>query len=84
MQRVSDIYKPPPELTLGKRMKDRVPEMDQTRQRAEVEEILRRFHKQPGVICRRSRHGEDLRCAGNRIYRRDKQPPWPGRRNGAR
>lgn len=50
MPRVSDIYNPPAELVLGTRIKDRVPQMDQTRQRVEVEEILRRFRSQPGVI----------------------------------
>jgi SNF2 family DNA or RNA helicase len=38
------------ELTLGSRFNARVPEADQKRQRAEVEEILRRLHTQPGVI----------------------------------
>jgi len=50
MPGVSDIFNPPIELVLGTRMKDRVPEMDQTRQRLEVEEILRRFRNRPGVI----------------------------------
>jgi len=50
MPGVSDIYKTPPELVLGTRITDRVPQMDQVRQRAEVDEILRRFQAQPGVI----------------------------------
>src|SRR5215469_17799460 len=50
MPGVSDIYKAPNELVLGKRIGDRVPQLDQTRQRAEVDEILRRFKTQPGVI----------------------------------
>lgn len=50
MPRISDIYSPPPELVLGTRLNARVPEADQQRQRAEVEELLRRLHNQPGVI----------------------------------
>ena len=50
MQTVSDIYSPPQELVLGTRLKARVPEADQKRQRAEVEEILRRLQRQPGVV----------------------------------
>lgn len=50
MPSVSAIYKAPPELVLGTRMTNRVPQMDQVRQRAEVDEILRRFQGQPGVI----------------------------------
>ena len=50
MPRVSDIYHSPTELVLGTRINDRVPQMDQTRQRVEVDEILRRFRNQPGVI----------------------------------
>ena len=50
MPRMSDIYRPPPELVLGTRLNARVPEADQKRQRAEVEEILRRLRNQPGVI----------------------------------
>lgn len=40
----------PGELTLGTRLNARVPEADQIRQRAEVEEILSRLQAQPGVI----------------------------------
>jgi hypothetical protein len=47
---MSDIYRPPSELVLGTRLNARVPEADQKRQRAEVEEILRRLRNQPGVI----------------------------------
>ena len=50
MPRMSEIYSPPPELMLGIRLNTRVPEADQKRQRAEVEEILRRLRNQPGVI----------------------------------
>ena len=46
----SDSYRIPPELVLGIRMKDRVPAADQERQRAEVNAILARFRRQPGVI----------------------------------
>jgi len=47
---MSNIDHPPPELVLGTRLNSRVPEADQQRQRAEVEEILRRLCGQPGVI----------------------------------
>jgi hypothetical protein len=47
---MSNIDHPPPELVLGTRLNSRVPEADQKRQRAEVEEILRRLCGQPGVI----------------------------------
>lgn len=40
----------PDELVLGTRITGNVPEADQVRQRREVEEILRRFERQPGVI----------------------------------
>jgi SNF2 family DNA or RNA helicase len=50
MPRISDICDPPPELVLGTRLNGRVPEIDQTRQRAEVVEILRRLRDQPGVV----------------------------------
>ncbi len=46
----SDQYSAPPELVLGTRMNDRVPEADQTRQRLEVDAILARLREQPGVI----------------------------------
>lgn len=44
------IYIPSPQLVLGSRVAARVPESDQQRQRAEVDEILRRLRSQPGVI----------------------------------
>jgi ERCC4-related helicase len=51
MPRISDIYSPPPELLLGTKCeKEHPPVADQRRQRAEVDEILRRLRKQPGVI----------------------------------
>ncbi len=50
MQRITDIYKSQPELVLGLRINNHVPEADQMRQRSEVDEILRRLHQQPGVI----------------------------------
>lgn len=50
MPRVNDIYNSPPELVLGKRLNQRVPEEDQKRQRREVDEILHRLRSQPGVI----------------------------------
>src|SRR3954465_13893327 len=45
-----DPYHLPPDLVLGTRLVKRVPAADQQRQRAEVEEILRRLRTQPGVI----------------------------------
>lgn len=50
MLRMSDIYSPPPELVLGREITARVPKADQVRQRQEVEEILIRLRRQPGVI----------------------------------
>ncbi len=50
MPTVGDPYRTPPELVLGTKMNDRVPVADQTRQRAEVEAILARLRRQPGVI----------------------------------
>lgn len=50
MRRVKSLYDQPPELLLGKRLMRRVPEADQRRQRTEVDEILRRFETQPGVV----------------------------------
>ena len=50
MQRVKDMYVPPSELVLGKRLNARVPESDQKRQRQEVDEILARLRSQPGLI----------------------------------
>ena len=46
----NDPYRAPPELVLGKRMNDRVLAADQKRQLAEVQEILSRLRRQPGVI----------------------------------
>lgn len=46
----ADLYTLPAELALGTRLNDRVPGVDQKRQRAEVEEILQRLRQQPGVI----------------------------------
>jgi len=40
----------PEDLVLGSRITGNVPEFDQIRQRREVEELLRRFERQPGVI----------------------------------
>ena len=45
-----DVYNSPKELVLGLRHNERVPAADQDRQRAEVEEILRRFQGKPGVV----------------------------------
>jgi len=50
MSKVNDIYSAPAELVLGTRLNRRVPEADQRRQRAEVDEVLRRLRGQPGVI----------------------------------
>lgn len=47
---MSDIYKMPTELVLGRRINERVPQADQERQRAEVQHILHRLRTQPGVI----------------------------------
>lgn len=44
------VYTVPPDLVLGKEIQSHVPEADQRRQRAELEEILRRLRTQPGVI----------------------------------
>ena len=46
----NDPYRIPPELVLGTRMNDRVPAADQKRQRGEVNAILTRLRRQPGVI----------------------------------
>ncbi|MCC7003567.1 MAG: hypothetical protein IT357_15525, partial [Gemmatimonadaceae bacterium] len=43
-------FAPAEALLLGRKLNDRVAEAGQRRQRAEVEEILRRFREQPGVI----------------------------------
>jgi hypothetical protein len=50
MPRLNDAYSPPAELVLGTRLNARVPKADQRRQRAEVEEILQRLRRQPGVV----------------------------------
>ncbi|RQV93526.1 hypothetical protein EH220_08115 [bacterium] len=50
MPRINHVYCSPPDLVLGRELNNRVPESDQIRQRAEVEEILRRLLRQPGVI----------------------------------
>ena len=50
MPKVADIYSLPRELVLGKRLNDRVPAADQSRQRNEVVEVLKRLRRQPGVI----------------------------------
>src|SRR5215213_2275065 len=50
MSRLNQTFETPPELVLGTRLNERVPESDQNRQRAEIEEILSRFRAQPGVI----------------------------------
>ena len=50
MRSVRNLYSQPPELLLGARLTQRVPEADQRRQRAEVDEILRRLATQPGVV----------------------------------
>ena len=50
MPRVANPFLPAPEIVLGTRISDRLPEADQKRQRFEVEEILRRLRTCPGVI----------------------------------
>jgi ERCC4-related helicase len=50
MPRVVDAYAPPPELSLGTRLNARLPADDQRRQRREVEEVLSRLRRQPGLI----------------------------------
>ena len=50
MPSVKDIYQSPPDLVLGSQLNGFVPEADQYRQRKEVEDLLRRLRKQPGVI----------------------------------
>ena len=40
----------PAEIVLGARFADSIPQVDQIRQRREVEEILRRLNGQPGLI----------------------------------
>lgn len=47
---MTEIYTTPPELVLGRRLNPRVPRADQERQRAEVDDILRRLRSQSGVI----------------------------------
>ena len=46
----NDPYRIPPDLVLGTRLNDRVPAADQERQRGEVNAILTRLRRQPGVI----------------------------------
>lgn len=50
MPTMNSIYTTPPEIVLGSRLNAYLPEADQKRQRDEVEEILRRLRRQPGVI----------------------------------
>jgi len=50
MPSVTDTYLPALDLHLGIHLTKRIPIADQQRQRAEVEEILRRFRCQPGVV----------------------------------
>lgn len=50
MSRIERLFDIPSELVLGTRINERVPEADQRRQRKEVEEIMRRLRRQPGVI----------------------------------
>jgi superfamily II DNA or RNA helicase len=50
MSRIERLFDIPSELVLGTRINERVPEADQRRQRREVEEIMRRLRRQPGVI----------------------------------
>ncbi len=50
MRQLNDLYVPPPELFLGTRLNERVPVADQKRQRREVETLLARLRRQPGVI----------------------------------
>lgn len=45
-----DVYSIPEDLVLGRRHNQRVPLADQDRQRREVEDILLRLRKQPGVV----------------------------------
>lgn len=47
---MTNTYSLQPELVLGLRINNHVPEVDQKRQRAEVDEIIRRLRQQPGVI----------------------------------
>lgn len=50
MPSVRDTYVASADLHLGTRLAERVPIADQCRQRSEVEEILKRFRRQPGVV----------------------------------
>lgn len=50
MSTLNKLTDTPADLILGFRRNERVPEGDQKRQRAEVEELLRRLRTQPGVI----------------------------------
>jgi superfamily II DNA or RNA helicase len=44
------FHRVPENLLLGKDIREKVPEADQVRQRRTVDEIIRRFERQPGVI----------------------------------
>lgn len=50
MPRITGSYEASDDLVLGVRLNTRVPEVDQSRQRDEVVELLRRLREQPGVI----------------------------------
>ena len=50
MSKVNGALRTPAELLLGTEIRPNVPPADQRRQRAEVDEILRRLQNQPGVI----------------------------------
>lgn len=50
MSKLKDIFAVPDDLLLGRVINSRVPEADQRRQRLEVDEVMRRLRRQPGVI----------------------------------
>ena len=50
MPKLDNVWQAAPGLVLGERLNERVPHDDQRRQRAEVDEVLRRLQRQPGVI----------------------------------
>src|SRR5689334_20795596 len=50
MRSVENPYEAPSTLVFGRRMNTLVPESDQIRQRTEVDEVLSRLRRQPGVI----------------------------------
>ena len=50
MPELKHPYTVPPNLVLGQQINRRISQADQERQRAEVEEVLRRLRKRPGVI----------------------------------